>query len=127
MEEKMLFLGYKAVILSSPFLGVSSFSLTLQVCLFCFLFTQAVLFSTTFSWEGGFCFSLLLISHVLDYFFVSNQRLEAKTRVFLGDGGWELSSFPWLKVRTELRVTATLIPLLCVLLLMSWGRASLGS
>ncbi|KAK2512612.1 hypothetical protein Q9233_016141 [Columba guinea] len=30
MEEKMLFLGYKAVILSSPFLGVSSFSLTLQ-------------------------------------------------------------------------------------------------
>ena len=44
MEEKITLLGCIVVILSSPFLGVPSFSLTLQVCFF--LLTEAV-FSTT--------------------------------------------------------------------------------
>lgn len=62
MEEKVPLLGCMAVILFSPFSGVPSFSLTLQVR----LFSYSACFQFAVLSEGDhFCHSLLLISHAL--------------------------------------------------------------
>lgn len=101
MEEKVPLLGCMAVILFSPFSGVPSFSLTLQVRFF-FLFFLAC-FQFAVLCEGDhFCHSLLLISCALRCVFIGSQQCCGWEQRVLGGRGWVPLLFPWIKVGVEL-------------------------